>query len=63
MELFRYHLPLEKGGALNLNKLEFHSPRMVCALQQGCFEPNLLKIGPVILEKIFKFSEGIFAIS
>ena len=25
--LFRNYLPLEKGGALHLNKLEFHSPK------------------------------------
>ena len=35
---FRNKLPLEKGGALQLNKL-------------GCFVPSLVEIGPVVLEK------------
>ena len=29
--LFRYYLPLEKGGALHLNKLESPSPKDACA--------------------------------
>ena len=39
--LFRYYLPLEKGGpfTLHLNKLEV------------CFVPSLVEIGPVILQK------------
>ena len=29
--LFRYYLPLGKGGTLHLNKLEFPSPGILCA--------------------------------
>ena len=29
--LFRYYLPLEKGGALHMNNLNPHHPRMLCA--------------------------------
>ena len=45
--LFRNHLPLEKGGALNLNKFEPPSP-------QRCFDPSVVEIGPVVLEKKMK---------
>ena len=48
--LFRDHLPLEKGMALHLNKLDFDP------FTQGCFVPSLVENGPVVLEKIFKFS-------
>ena len=34
--IFRYYLPLEKGGALHLNKLE--SPLFKDALCQGCLK-------------------------
>ena len=45
---FRYHLPLEKGGALHLYRLEFPSLK-------GYFVPSLVEIGPVLLgKKIFK---------
>ena len=44
---FRYYLPLEKGVALHLNKLE--SPPLKDALCQVWFE-----IGPVVLEKKLK---------
>ena len=30
---------------------------------QGCFVPRLVEIGPVVLEKIFRFLQCIFAIS
>ena len=43
--LFLNYLPLEKGVALHLNKLESPSPKD--ALHQ-----NLVEIGPVVLEKI-----------
>ena len=46
--LFRNYLPLEIGGALNLNKLESPSPKL------GCFVPSLVEIGPVVLEKNIK---------
>ena len=42
---FANYLPLEKGGALHLNKLE--SP-----FTQGCIVPSLVEIGPVVLEKV-----------
>ena len=51
-----YYLPLEKGRALHLNKLE--SP-----LTKDAFLPSLVEIGPVVLEKIFKFRQCIFTIS
>ena len=44
--LFRNYLPLEKGRALHLNNLN--------PLPQGCFVPNLVEIGPVVLEKKIK---------
>ena len=40
--LFCNYLPLKKGGALDLNKFPF---------KQGCFVPNLVEIGPVVLKK------------
>ena len=43
--LFRNYLPLEKGLALCLNKLEFPHQRMLC------------EIGPVILEKKIKYTK------
>ena len=55
--LFRNYLPLEKGGALYLNKFESPSPKdALCHF--------LVEIGSVVLEKRnFKFSQYIFAIS
>ena len=47
--LFRNYLPLEKGGALLLKKLESPSPKD--ALCQ-----DLLKFGSVVLEKKFFFN-------
>ena len=41
---FCNYLPLEKGVALDLIKLEFLSPK-------ECFAPSLVKIGPAVLEK------------
>ena len=41
---FRYYLPLEKGGALHLNKFESPSPK-------ECFVTSLVENGPVVLEK------------
>ena len=40
---------------LHLNKLN--------PFTQGCFVPNLVEIGPAVLEKIFEFRQCIFAIS
>ena len=48
--LFRYFLLLEKNGGLYSCKLESHE----------CFLPSLVKIGSVVLEKIFKFRQYIF---
>ena len=45
--LFRYYLPLEKAGALHLNKLDSPSPKD--AFCQVC-----LKFGPQVLEKKMK---------
>ena len=42
--LFCYYLPLERGGALHLDKLE----------SQGCFVPSLVEIDLVVLEKKLK---------
>jgi hypothetical protein len=44
--LFCYYLPLEKGIPLHLTNLN--------VLPQGWFVQSLVKIGPVVLEKIFK---------
>jgi hypothetical protein len=45
--LFCYYLPLEKGNPIHLNNLEqFRS-----LSPQGWFVPNLIRIGPVVLEK------------
>ena len=53
--LFRYHLPLEKGGDLHLYKVSF---------TQGCFVLSLIEIGPLVLEKkIFKIRLCIFLIT
>ena len=41
---FRNDLPLEMDGSLHLNKFESSSPK-------GCFVPNLVEIGQVVLEK------------
>ena len=45
-------IPLKKGGALHLNKLESLS-----------LKDALVEIGSAVLEKIFKFLQCIFAIS
>ena len=50
--LFRNYLPLEKGRALHLNKLESPSPGDT--FTQGCSVPGLVEIGPVVLEKKMK---------
>jgi hypothetical protein len=42
--LFCYYLPLERDIPLHLNKLESHPQRW--------FVPSLIKIGPVVLEKM-----------
>ena len=53
--LFRYYLPLEKGGALNSNKLETSQPRMLVS--------SLVEIGSVDLEnrskigKVYKWTD------
>ena len=44
--LFRNYLPVEKGMALHL-KIWF-------LITQGCFVPNLVEIGLVLLEKKMK---------
>ena len=49
--LFHYYLPLEIGLALHLNKLKSPSTK-----------DALVEIGPVVLEKIFKFCQHIFVI-
>ena len=54
--LFPNYLPLKKGGALHLNKLEF-------LFTQGSSVPSLVEISPVVLEKIFKSCQFIFIIS
>ena len=43
--LFRYYIPLESGGAPQLNKLELPSKRMIF------FVPSLIEISSVVLEK------------
>ena len=53
--LFLYHLPFEKGVALNLNNFEFPSLK-------DTFVSSLVEIGPLILEKkIIKFRQCFFA--
>ena len=47
--LFRYYLPLEKGGTLPLNNLETSQPRMLV--------PNLVEIGSVDFEKKSKIGK------
>ena len=47
LSLFQNYLPLQKGGALHLNK--FWIP-----LTQRCFLSSLVEIGPVVLEKKIK---------
>ena len=47
----RYYLPLEKGAALHLNKLESPLPIMVAV----SWVPSLDKIGPVALELLLYF--------
>ena len=55
LNVFRYYFSLEKGVALNMNKLEFPSPKEL---------PSLVEISPTVLEKkIFKYHHCIFAIS
>jgi hypothetical protein len=44
--LFRYYLPLEKSTALHLKKFETPTPQ-----PPGWFVPNLVEIGPMVLEK------------
>ena len=52
--LFRYHLPLEKGVALYLNKLKI-------PFTQEWIVTSLVEIGTVVLEKtIFNFRQCIF---
>ena len=46
ISLFRNYLPLEKGGALHLNKVESPSSKMICV--------KLVLIVPVVLKKISK---------
>ena len=56
--LFRKYLPLEKSGGW----ASFEQTLVL--ITQGCFVPSLVEIGLVVLEKrIFKFRQGIFAIS
>ena len=53
--LFRNYLPLEKGGALPLNKLESPSPKnALCQVW--------LKLAHWFLRRFFKFCQCIFAI-
>ena len=54
--LFRNCVPLEKWVALHLNRLEFQSPKdVLCQIW--------LRFNPLVLDKIFKFRQCIFAIS
>ena len=54
-----HFLPLENGGALRLNNLEYLSPKDALSIV-----PSLVEIGPVVLvKKIFKFHQCILAIS
>ena len=52
---FRYFaIPLEKGGALHLSKLESPSP-------QNAFVPSLVEIVPLVLEeKILKIRQCMY---
>ena len=49
--LFRNYLPSEKGGVIHFNKI------------QESIVPSLVEFDPVLLEKIFKLCQCIFAIS
>ena len=40
VNVFHHYLPLEEEVALHLNKM------------RGCFVPNFVEIGPVVLEKL-----------
>jgi hypothetical protein len=51
--LFRYYLPLEKGNPLLLKKIWI-------PFTQGQYVPSLVKIGPMVLEKISKWPHPIF---
>ena len=42
-----FNFPLEKIGGLHINKIESSSP-------MDAFVPNLVEIGPVVLEKKMK---------
>ena len=54
---FCYYLPLEKGMHLQYEQT-------LILFTQVCFLPNLVEIGPVVLEnKIFKLCQCIFVIS
>ena len=45
---FYYYLPLAKCIALYLKK------KTLVAINQGCYVPSLVEIGPVVLEKKMK---------
>ena len=47
--LFHIYLPLEKGGTPHLKNLN--------PFTKGCFVPNLVEIGPVVLEKKSKIGK------
>ena len=52
-----HYLPNEILMVLHLNKIESPSSK------DACIVPSLVEIIPVVLEKIFKFCQCIFAIS
>ena len=54
--IFTISLVLEKGATLHLNKIESPSPK------DALCQVWLHEIGPVVLERIFKFLQCIFAI-
>ena len=53
--LFRNNLPIEKSATLHF--------KTCIPFTLRCFVPSLVEIGPVVLKKIFKFCQCIFAIS
>ena len=55
MKSLLFTLLYENRMVLHLNKLN--------PFTQGCFVPNLVEIGPAVLEMIFEFRQCIFAIS
>ena len=55
--LYHNYLPLEKDVALPLNKYESPSTK------DTLYQLSLVEIGPLVLEKIFKFCQCSFAIS